>query len=184
MQAEFLRDQALALGGLLTEKIGGPSVYPTQPEGFYNGVIVDAAYPGTKWLTSKGDDLYRRSLYTFWKRSALHPVMGTFDAPARETCTVRRSRTNTPLQALVLMNEPGFVQAACALGQRMEKEGGATDESKLHWGFQLATGRAPAAAEFAELQRALADARQSADEAPFATVGSILLNLDELVTRE
>ena len=184
LQAEFLRDQALALGGLLTEKIGGPSVYPTQPEGFYNGVIVDAAYPGTKWLTSKGDDLYRRSLYTFWKRSALHPVMGTFDAPARETCTVRRSRTNTPLQALVLMNEPGFVQAACALGQRMEKEGGATDESKLHWGFQLATGRAPAAAEFAELQRALADARQSADEAPFATVGSILLNLDELVTRE
>lgn len=184
LQAEFIRDQALALAGLLTGKIGGPSVFPTQPEGFYNGIIVDAAYPGTKWLTSIGDDLYRRSLYTFWKRTALHPVMGTFDAPARETCTVRRSRTNTPLQALVLMNEPGFIEAAQGLGRRMEQEGGATDDSKLRWGFQLATCRAPLPMELAELRRALADARQSGEASPFATVGSILLNLDEVVTRE
>lgn len=205
LTAETLRDQALAISGLLRERIGGPSVYPYQPEGLYNGVVVGADYPGTKWLQSKGDDLFRRSLYTFWKRTLPHPVMSIFDAPEREFCTVRRSRTNTPLQALVLMNEPGFLQAARELGKRMQKEGGTEDEQRIRYAFRLATGRVPHPEEARELQSALTAARQdfsaspeaakkflaaangdaaSPDDAACATVASIILNLDETVTRE
>jgi hypothetical protein len=183
LSAEAIRDQALAVSGLLKERIGGPSVFPYQPEGLYNGVVVGADYPGTKWEQSSGDDLFRRSLYTFWKRTVPHPVMLLFDAPDREFCTVRRSRTNTPLQALALMNERGFMEAAKQLGQRMAShEGG--DEDRLRWGFKVMTSREPGVAELRELSGALEDARRNQMGEPFSIVGSILLNLDEALTRE
>lgn len=182
--AEFLRDQALALSGLLHEHVGGPSVFPYQPAGLYDGLVVGADYPGTKWTDSTGDDLFRRSLYTFWKRTVPHPVMITFDAPDREVCTVRRARTNTPLQALVLMNEPAFDEAARRLGDRMQAEGGADDAARLRWGFHLVTARDPDPAEMRELIRALDDARRNKAANVYGAVGSILLNLDETITRE
>jgi hypothetical protein len=184
LPAEFLRDQALALSGLLREHVGGPSVFPYQPPGLYDGVVVGADYPGTKWKESTGDDLFRRSLYTFWKRTVPHPVMLTFDAPDREVCIVRRSRTNTPLQALALMNEPAFDEAARRLGDRLQAEGGPTDEARLRWGFRLVTTRDPAPEELRELQGALDDARRTGAASVYGTVGSILLNLDETITRE
>jgi hypothetical protein len=184
LPAEFLRDQALALSGLLREHVGGPSVFPYQPPGLYDGVVVGADYPGTKWKESTGDDLFRRSLYTFWKRTVPHPVMLTFDAPDREVCIVRRSRTNTPLQALALMNEPAFDEAARRLGDRLQAEGGPTDEARLRWGFRLVTARDPAPEELRELQGALDDARRTGAASAYGTVGSILLNLDETITRE
>jgi hypothetical protein len=184
LPAEFIRDQALALSGLLRERIGGPSVFPYQPAGLYDGIVVGADYPGTKWKESTGDDLFRRSLYTFWKRTVPHPVMLTFDAPDREVCIVRRARTNTPLQALALMNEPAFDEAARQLGERMREEGGSDDEARLRWGFRLATAREPNPEELRELQGALDDARHTGSANPYGTVGSILLNLDETITRE
>lgn len=155
LPAELIRDQALAVSGLLTPRIGGPSVYPYQPEKLFDGVVVDAPYPGTKWLTSTDSDLYRRSLYTFWKRTLTHPVMTTFDAPDREFCTVRRSRTNTPLQALALWNEPGYVEAARRLGTRMLRDGPGDDAGRVAWAFQAATGRKPQPKETALLATAL-----------------------------
>ena len=184
LPAEFIRDQALALSGLLRERIGGPSVFPYQPAGLYDGIVVGADYPGTKWKESTGDDLFRRSLYTFWKRTVPHPVMLTFDAPDREVCIVRRARTNTPLQALTLMNEPAFDEAARHLGERMQKEGGPDDEARLRWGFELATAREPSPEEMRELRGSLDDARRTGAANPYGTVGSILLNLDETITRE
>ena len=184
LPAEFVRDQALALSGLLRERVGGPSVFPYQPAGLYDGIVVGADYPGTKWKESTGDDLFRRSLYTFWKRTVPHPVMLTFDAPDREVCIVRRARTNTPLQALALMNEPAFDEAARHLGERMQTEGGPNDDARLQWGFRLVTARDPGPEEMHELKRALDDARHSGAANIFGPVGSILLNLDETVTRE
>ena len=159
-------------------------MFPYQPAGLYDGIVVGADYPGTKWKESTGDDLFRRSLYTFWKRTVPHPVMLTFDAPDREVCIVRRARTNTPLQALTLMNEPAFDEAARHLGERMQKEGGPDDEARLRWGFELATAREPSPEEMRELRGSLDDARRTGAANPYGTVGSILLNLDETITRE
>ncbi len=184
LTAEMLRDQALAVSGLLRERIGGPSVYPYQPEGLYNGLVVAADYPGTSWPTSQGDDLFRRTMYTFWKRTVPHPVMQTFDVPDREFCTARRSRTNTPLQALILMNEPGFYQAAQALGKRIEAEGGPDDPARIHWAFKQALARNPTPAEQAVMLKAWQEARSANPEAANTILASILLNLDETVTRE
>ncbi|RYD26881.1 MAG: DUF1553 domain-containing protein, partial [Verrucomicrobiaceae bacterium] len=111
LSAEMIRDNALAVSGLLRERLGGSSVHPEQPADLYKGVVVDANYPGSYWTLSTGDDLYRRSLYTFWKRTVPHPLMTVFDVPDREFGCVRRSRTNTPLQALALLNEPALLQA-------------------------------------------------------------------------
>ena len=97
LPAELIRDQAFAIGGILRQRLGGPSVFPYQPVDLYKTVVVDAPYPGTEWLLSNGDDLHRRSLYTYWKRTVPHPVMTAFDVPDRESCTARRSRTSTPL---------------------------------------------------------------------------------------
>lgn len=184
LAAEVLRDQALALGGLLKERVGGPSVFPYQPDGLYNGLVVGADYPGTKWVPSQGDDLFRRSLYTFWKRTVPHPVMLTFDAPDREFCLVRRARTNTPLQALVLLNEPAFVEAAQHLGRRMQQEGGADDASRIRWGFRTVTARPPTPAELEVLNAALQQARSENAETAYSILASLLLNLDETVSRE
>jgi hypothetical protein len=112
LPAEILRDQALFISGLLKHRLGGPSVFPYQAPDLYKGIVVAANYPGTRYVESKGDDLHRRSLYTFWKRTVPHPVMTVFDAPDREFCIVKRSMTNTPLQALTLLNDPIYVEAA------------------------------------------------------------------------
>ena len=122
LPAEMIRDQALYAAGLLTEKLGGPSVKPYQPAGLWK----ELSMQDMDYVQSKGADLYRRSLYTFWKRTIAPPMMMNFDAAQRESCVVRETRTNTPLQALNLMNDVTFVEAARFLGQRMMKEGGAT----------------------------------------------------------
>jgi hypothetical protein len=159
LTSEQIRDQALAVSGLLAEKLGGPSVRPYQPESLYKGIVVDAPYPSTTWDLGKGDELYRRSLYTFWKRTVPHPAMLTFDSPDREFCSARRSRTNTPLQALVLWNETGYLESSRKLGERMLKEGGADDASRAAFAFRLATGRAPLPAETEVLTRTYAQLR-------------------------
>jgi hypothetical protein len=208
LPAEVLRDQALAIAGLLTPRIGGPSVFPDQPEKLYEGIVVGAEYPGTKWTLSTGDNLHRRSLYTFWKRTMPHPAMISFDAPDREFCTVRRSRTNTPLQALILWNEPGNLEAARHLGARMLREGGATDSARVAFAFRRATGRQPSADETRVLVAALARFRDDfathpddaskllrAGDTPVdaafpetelaaaASVASMILSLDETLTK-
>jgi hypothetical protein len=206
LSAEAIRDQALAISGLLKHRNGGPSVFPYQPDSLYAGIVVDAPYPGTKWYQSKGDDLYRRSLYTFLKRTAPHPSQINFDAPDRETCVVRRSRTNTPLQALSLWNEPGYLEAARTLASRTYHE--APDEiSRLTKTFQRATSRPPNEIEIAQLLSSFAklhaefsadkkaaidfitvgdsavDATIPPDElAAYTAVASIILNLDETLT--
>ena len=126
LTAEMLRDQALFASGLLVEKPGGPSVYPYQPDGLWNEAMGRPKYP-----LSKGSDLYRRSLYTVWKRTAPHPQMTTFDAADRSVCTAKRQSTSTPLQALALLNDPQMVEAARFLGQRMLKEGGPTTAERV-----------------------------------------------------
>lgn len=139
LEAEMVRDQALALSGLLTPKLGGPSVYPPQPPGLWQ-----AAFNGQRtWATSTGPDRYRRGLYTFWRRTVPYPSMATFDAPSRETCTVRRVRTNTPLQAFVTLNDPVYVEAAQALARRIVRDGGATTEERARFGLRLCLCRPP-----------------------------------------
>ncbi len=117
LEAEMIRDQALFTAGLLNTKVGGPSVMPPQPDGIWN-----SPYSGDKWTESKGDDRYRRGLYTFWKRTSPYPAFMTFDAPSREFCVVRRPKSNTPLQALTTLNDPAYVEAAQALARRVQKE--------------------------------------------------------------
>jgi hypothetical protein len=143
----MLRDSALAASGLLVQKVGGPSVKPYQPEGIWE----DTA--GSKYEPDKGESLYRRSLYTFWKRTAPHPMMTTFDASERNNCTVRRQATSTPLQALVLLNDPQMIEAARRVGERvlMDSPGSAADQIILT--FRLLTGRKPTARELRVLQR-------------------------------
>jgi hypothetical protein len=133
----MIRDAALHAAGLLHEKLGGPSVKPYQPEGLWKEVIMQ----DFEYDQAKGPDLYRRSLYTFWKRTSAPPMMMNFDASQREACTVRENRTNTPLQALNLMNDVTFVEAARFIGQRMLLEGGAEADSRLRHGFRMALGR-------------------------------------------
>lgn len=207
LQAEFLRDQALAASGLLASKIGGHSVHPYHPPGLYEQVV--SSYVAPTYVLGTGDELYRRSLYTYWKRSVPNPTMLLFDAPFRETCTVRRGRTNTPLQALNLMNDPTYVEAARVLAQRMVREGGETTARRLTCGFRCVLSRSPHAAELAILvaahDRALAGFQtepaaatnllkvgksfadptiKPAELAALTTVASTLLNLDEAVTKE
>jgi hypothetical protein len=207
LSAETLRDQALAISGLLVEKIGGPSVRPYMPEGVWDETSKYGDLRGYK--ADAGDALYRRTLYTIWKRTAAPPTMLMFDSPSREICTVKRSRTNTPLQALSLLNEVTYVEAARALAQRMITEGGATAEQRISWAFQRATGRHPSEAEVNVLAAGLAQRLVKYTQQPEAakqlsTVGAmkpaaevspnelaaytltanVLLNLDEVITRE
>ena len=200
LPAEILRDQALAVSGLLNPAIGGPGVHPPQPDLWRE--ISHFGYSGRPFtaqlfVPGQGSSVHRRSLYTFWKRTSPPPVLALFDAPTRETCAVIRSNTNTPLQALVLMNEPQFVEAAIALGNRMIEEGGPTATSRLSHGFRLATGRAPDPRELKLLEKSLArnltrfseneaDAQALAgtpEQAAYAMLGSTLINLDEFINR-
>ncbi len=208
LPAEMVRDTALAVSGLLREKIGGPSVKPYQPDGLWRRLTNRREYRQI-YEADTGDDLYRRSLYTFWKRAALHPAMAAFDAPTREVCTVRRRITNTPQQALVLLNDPQFVEAARRLAQRMMAGEGFAGEAaeRISRAFLEVTARHPEASELAVLadlhavqrRRFAAEpdaaARLSAvgesavppdapaDLAAYAMVARALLNLSETITR-
>ena len=148
LSAEMLRDQALAASGLLVNKIGGPSVKPYQPDGLW-----EEKSSGWKYDTDKGEGLYLRGMYTYWKRASQHPMMMTFDTAARNTCIVRRQNTSTPLQALVLLNDTQFVEAARKLAERMLKEGGATTDARITFAFRLLTGRHPSKAELTVLKK-------------------------------
>jgi hypothetical protein len=140
MDAEMVRDYALAASGLLTGEIGGPSVKPYQPDGVWEAVAMIGSNT-RNYQQDKGDALYRRSLYTFWKRAAPPASMDVFNAPSRETCTVRRERTNTPLQALVTLNDPQFVEAARHLAQVALIDGGTTPEGRLDFLARRLTAR-------------------------------------------
>ncbi|MFN7992900.1 MAG: DUF1553 domain-containing protein [Bryobacteraceae bacterium] len=208
LPAEIIRDQALEIAGLLKNRLGGPSVFPYQTKDLYKGIVVAANYPGTRYVQSTGDDLYRRSLYTYWKRTVPHPTMTVFDAPDREVCTVRRSTTNTPLQALTLLNDPIFLEASRKLAERSIKEGGANPQERLDYAFRLATGRAPDDTERTILRKTLdrmmaeyrtdaagakalltvgaspADPSIAPDElAAYTAVANMILNLDEVITK-
>jgi hypothetical protein len=150
LEAEQLRDQALAVAGLLSPKLGGPSVYPPQPEGLWR-----VAFNGGEnaYKTSTGEDRYRRGLYTIWRRTMPYPSMTTFDAPSRESCTLRRQPTNTPLQAFVTLNDPCFVECAQAFARRIVKEGGATAEERVKWALETALARPATEAQVASLAR-------------------------------
>lgn len=188
LTAEFIRDGALSIGGLLDREIGGPSVYPPQPGGLWREVSHfghPTVFTAQHHYPDRDEPAFRRSLYTFWKRTAPPPVMSAFDAPNRETCAVRRSLTNTPMQALVLMNEPQFVEAARGLAKRMMDS-----DDQIRHGFRLATARQPSAEELEILRAAyerqlkyFGDA-EDPEFAAMSTVASLILNLDETITRE
>ena len=154
LSAEMVRDQALAVSGLLVQKLGGPSVKPFQPPGLWQAVLGMG-----EWRNGTGDAVHRRGLYTYWKRGVPYPSAMVFDAAKRETCAVNRPRTTTPLQALVTLNDPVYVEAGKALGLRMHKDGGNDDDARLAFGFRLVTSRAPDADELAILRRLLAEQR-------------------------
>ncbi len=205
MSAELLRDQALAASGLLTGKLGGPSVRPYQPEGLWKDLV--SAH--VEYDQSHGADLYRRSMYTFWRRTVPPPAMTAIDAPNRELCTVRRPRTNTPLQALALMNDPTYVEAGRALAERVLRESPRDAAARLDLMFRLVLARKASDREMDALQRNLGDYQQryaakpadaklllsvgesklgeglpAEEVAPYAAIAMILLNLDEAVTKE
>jgi hypothetical protein len=140
LEAELIRDQALAISGLMSRTLGGPSVYPYQPPGLWR-----AAFNGQRtWPVSKGEDRFRRGIYVFWRRTVPFPAMATFDAPSRELCTVRRVTTNTPLQALVTLNDPSYIETAQALARRMRREAGETIVAQIRHGLRLCLLRPPA----------------------------------------
>jgi hypothetical protein len=204
LEAEMVRDQALALSGLLSRKLRGPSVFPPQPDGLWQ-----AAFNGERtWSTSTGEDRYRRGLYTFWRRTIPYPSMTTFDAPSRETCSARRSRTNTPLQAFVTMNDPVYVEASQALARRIVREGGGSPSERAAFALRLCLVRPPTEAQIAalvelyetELAHYQSDAQAAAklatdplgplpegmaaaEAAAWTVVANVLLNLDGVLMR-
>jgi hypothetical protein len=206
LTAEEIRDAALAASGLLTQRIGGRSVYPYQPDHFYRDKEDD---PGEwKWPLESGPDLYRRGLYTFLRRTTPYPAYQTFDAPSRGECTIARSRTNTPLQALVTMNDPAFVEAARVLGEQIAMHAG-DDAARLTFACRRVLSRAPSDRERELLAAMLRKSREvyrahenaaaavsthgsaprqlgleSSEAAAWTTVATVLLNLDEAITRE
>jgi hypothetical protein len=209
LPAEMIRDNALAVGGLLNTGIGGPSVFPYQPKGLWDELAFGDGFSAQSFTPSTGRDLYRRSVYTFWKRTVPPPQLMTFDAPDREKCTVRRAVTNTPLQALVLMNDPTYIEAARSLAQRAMSESARDVGSRIGFVFRKATARMPSAKEARVLrglfEQQLAhyrgdkkaavdllrvgetkrDAKFDASElAAWTVVASAVLNLDETITKE
>ena len=203
LPAEFIRDQALSVSGLLDETRGGPPVKPYQPPGIWNEVS------GVVYREDSGSALYRRSLYTYWKRTVPPPSMVAFDAADRESCQMRRPRTNTPIQALTLMNDPTYVEASRKLAERMMHEGGSTTRERLAYGFRLVTSVRPHHSELDVLAKAFEDFRTGfrrerkaavaylsvgesqwdttldpRELAPYAALASLMLNLDEAVTKQ
>lgn len=167
LDAEMIRDNALAVSGLLDKTIGGESVKPYQPEGYWSEIqTFGADGPASEWVPSEGPAQYRRGLYSYWKRSFIHPAMLAFDAPERQECTARRSRSNTPLQALVLLNDPSFVEAARAFAERIISEGGEGDQDRIGWAFEHALSRKPISQESSEISELLEDERGWYGERP------------------
>ena len=209
LPAELIRDNALAASGLLNSAIGGPSVFPYQPKGIWEELAFGDGFSAQSYEQSHGPDLYRRGMYTFWKRTAPPASLATFDAPDREKCTARRAQTNTPLQALVLLNDPTYVEAARALAQRAMLEGGRDPKARIGYAFRLATSRKATDQELAVL-RALLDGRLKAFQqdrqsalkllsvgesprdrrldatelAAYTTVASVIFNLDETISKQ
>jgi len=205
LDAEAIRDNALSISGLLNPKIGGPSVYPYQPPGLWEAV----AFENTrKFEQSAGAESYRRGIYTYWRRSLPYPSLITFDAPTRETCTVRRPRTNTPLQALTLMNDPVYVETSRAFGERIMRDGGSTLESRILYAFRVCLGRRPTQPERLLLEAAyrkhletfthdrvaaaklihVGSSTPPVDDdlcelAAWTLIGNTLLNLDETINK-
>ena len=200
MPAEVVRDEALAASGLLSTKMYGPPVRPPQP----SSGLTAAFGSSLDWKTSEGEDRYRRALYTEWRRTSPYPSMSTFDAPNREVCALRRPRSNTPLQALVTLNDPVFVEAAQGLAGRMQSASGSVKE-KIQFGFRLCLSRPPATKElerlsgfFEESRAAFAKEPEQASKfikaeaaktgppeelAAWTAVGNVILNLDETLMR-
>ena len=194
LTAEQARDQALAVGGLLSDKMYGPSVMPPQPEGVWQAV-----YSGMEWKTSEGEDSHRRALYTFWRRTSPYPSLTSFDAPSREFCVTRRIDTNTPLQALVMMNDTVYVEAARGLAQRILRSEASTPEEQIKTGYRLALLQDIAPEKLATLRTLYNEAKQyyqaypeevskligdgEADLAAMTVVASAIMNLDEFVTK-
>jgi hypothetical protein len=201
---EMIRDQALAVSGLLVDKIGGPPVRPYQPPGLWQELA-----GGQGYKEDAGEGLWRRSLYTYWRRTIAPPGMINFDAATRETCVVRESRTNTPLQALNLMNDIAYIEAARKLAERMVMDGGPDREDRTRRGYELVLGRSPLAGESAAISKALLrfeafyrehpqeaeafishgkSSRQGniapAELAAWTAVASLILNTDEAITKE
>lgn len=208
LPAETIRDQALAASGLLTRKVGGPSVMPYQPPGVWEDLSAPPSHAET-YQASTGPDLYRKSLYTYWRRAAIHPAMAVFDAPNREICSVERSNTNTPLQALVTLNDPTYIEAARKLAERVMKQESADAEKQTMLAMRLVLVRSPEAKELALLQEVYQDrlAKYQADPAAsqkllaigaspvdatldrirlaaMTDVCHVILNLSETVTRK
>ena len=208
LPAEMVRDNALFVSGLMTDHIGGPSVSPYQPKGLWEEMAFGGGFSAQSYVQSHGADLYRRSLYTFVKRTVPYPSLNTFDAPDREKCTARRSVTNTPLQALVLMNDPTYVEASRVLAERDLREAGPTPVDRIKYAFRLATDRTPSPKEVSVLDGLYkkemfhydtdrSDAQKlisigemkrnpkydPAELAAWTLVTSTILNMDETITK-
>jgi len=204
LDAEFVRDNALTIAGLLVQRTGGPSVNPYQPAGYWENLN----FPVREWQNSKDDNQWRRGLYTWWQRSFVHPAMLAFDAPTREECAPDRTRSNIPQQALVLLNDTQFVEAARAFAARILKEGGADDTGRLKWAWRMATLREPANEEVVTLATLLGkhranfhidkkaaeaavktgyskppDGVEATELAAWTSVARVVLNLHETITR-
>jgi hypothetical protein len=179
LEAEFVRDNALAIAGLLhADEVGGPSIRPYQAEDFW----ANLNFPERKYLSSKGSDQHRRGLYVHWQRTFIHPMMAAFDAPSREECAADRFQSNSPQQALALLNDSTFVEAAKALAARLEPE--ATDADKINRAYLLALSREPTAAERENLIAFLKKLRKETPEAnPTEQLCRVILNLHETITR-
>ncbi len=204
LDAELVRDNALSVAGLLVPKIGGPSVKPYQPDGYWENLN----FPTRAYDASKGEDQYRRGLYTWWQRSFLHPSMVAFDAPSREECAAERNRSNIPQQALVLLNDPTYLDAARALGARIVKDGGSSSDARINWAWKQTLARAPRPDELATVRQLFEKhlAQYKADDkaaeallkggaatlpaeskraelAAWTSVARVLINLHETITR-
>jgi hypothetical protein len=189
LSAEMIRDQALTASGLLSRTIGGPSVMPLQPEGIWRVIYNDA-----KWVTSEGPDRYRRGLYTYWRRTSPYPSFLMFDTPTREFCTARRISTNTPLQALVTLNDPVYVECAAALADEAKLRAGADRDAQLSWAYRAATTHAISPAALKELvvlydaaceqyAAAQTNAFKSAEDYALSVVANTILNLDAALNK-
>jgi hypothetical protein len=199
LSAEQVRDQALCISGLMSNKMYGPSVMPYQPDGIWL-----SPYSGARWVLSVGEDQYRRALYTYWKRTAPYPSMMTFDAAAREVCTARRIRTNTPLQALVTLNDSAYLETARFFAYRMQKLGGKQIRDQISKGYELAVYKSIPEAKLNALEKLYNDAldkfkkdkdktcemigqvneHTNPETAALIVVANAMLNLDELITKD
>ena len=178
LPAEMIRDNILASSGLLVDKLGGPSVKPYQPEGLWDEVIGGGGGSLARYVQSEGDNLYRRSLYTFWKKTVPPPSMMIFDASSRDNCEVKRQDTSTPLQSLTLMNNPEFIEAANFLSKSIEKKSLNTND-KIIYLYRTVTGRTPNKNEISKLKNYLKDQIELDNLNAFNKLTMLVYNLDE-----